>query len=238
MEDRTEPTSGRRDPRRTGKVSRPLLIAMALILAGAAFLFWPRGGGQPDGIGEQYSTVTADQLQADASTSSPRSGDVAIEEEIPALVPEKPGAGETQVKANPTEAKPAEGKPAATQQAATKPAAPKPSAASAKPVADKPSATSPTGTASSDSRPTADPQPQATGSWALQIAAFNSDDNAAKLMRKLQGEGYQPLAQSSNTANGQMLYKVWIGYFRTRDEAQAYVRLHRGDLGDALPVHR
>ena len=64
------------------RVSRPLLAAMIVILAGAAYLFWPRGGGAPAGIGEQLTVVTADSTIAPA----PRSGSVEIQDEQQALI--------------------------------------------------------------------------------------------------------------------------------------------------------
>ena len=51
--------------KRTGRskslpISRPIMFALALIVAGAIFLFWPRGESPPAGIGEQFSVVTAE----------------------------------------------------------------------------------------------------------------------------------------------------------------------------------
>ena len=90
-----------------GRLPRIFILAVAVILAAAAIMFWPRGGGEiPTGIGERITVVTADDSSLTADTT-PRSGDVEISQEQAQLVPEQPRSAQPSQKPTGTRTKPA-----------------------------------------------------------------------------------------------------------------------------------
>ncbi len=191
-----------------GRISRPLLVAMIVILAGGAYLFWPRGGGAPTGIGEQLTVVTADST----ATAAPRSGSVTIQEEQQAIVPETPSGGSTETVRNP---EPVEPEPTVTD--------PKPQAKS-QPAAEAPE------------KPRITPRP--SGSWAVQIGAFQTEDNAKNLVSSMAEKGVTAQVRAAGTSSGAIVYRVWIGWFSSRQEALDYGKQERRIIGDSYPVHR
>ncbi|HOX25538.1 MAG TPA: SPOR domain-containing protein [Candidatus Krumholzibacteria bacterium] len=213
---------------RSGRVSRPLLVALIIVLAGGAYLFWPRGGSAPTGIGDQLSVVTADSALAQA----PRSGSVDIQQERQPLVPERP-AGERQ----------------STAVDADRSSLPESMASAVEQRPDLvPESPGPTGP---DSRPddavTTAPQPRTitpaikpreTGPWAVQIDAFEVEANADKKVTDLAAKGVTAHVRAISTASGGMIYRVWIGWFDSRQEAIAYAEQAKGQIGEAYPVHR
>jgi len=227
-EERPKPIGGKARPRpqKTGRgkpspVSRPILIALALAALGAAFLFWPRGASTPTGIGEKVSVVTAEEtVGASGLQGEPRSGDVTLDKEVTPLVPEQEQAAESR---------------AAAAAPATDRAEPVTPAASSTEPRDQP----PRQAADPDPTPPPPPiEPQTQGSWAIQLGAFGSEQNAEKLIGQLSEAGFEPRLRTANTSSGQLLFKVWIGFFATREDAAAYAQQHRRQLGDAMPVHR
>ena len=189
-----------------GRLPRIFILAAAIVLAGAAIMFWPRGGGEiPTGIGERITVVTADDSSITAD-KTPRSGDVEISQEQAQLVPEQPRAA--QPNKQPTSDK-------------TKPA------------------TSGGRSAASPPRPTpARVVPSARGPWAVQVGAFGQEDNATALITKLTGLGYPAKLRAASTSSGDIVYRVWIGYFATRSVAATYAEQNRAKIGDGNPVHR
>jgi len=236
-------------PKRSGRskslsISRPIMIGLALILAAAAFLFWPRGGGNPTGIGERMSVVTADTgTEGMVPDSEPRSGEVTIENETSSLVPESVRslqASEASGAENTTQTASAppktqqestttanksvtESQPAATTQATTpQPAMTQPRSAQKKPELSA----------------TPKIQPTESGSWAIQVGAFSKEENAQKHIQDLKSSGYPALMHAASAPGGDLLYKVWIGYFKNREEAATYARENQRQIGEAIPVHR
>jgi cell division septation protein DedD len=205
-----------------GRVSRPLLVAMIIILAGAAYLFWPRGGGAPAGIGEQLTVVTADTTLADA----PRSGNVEIQEQVQDIVPEKPAAGGSEPARQPEVIQESAAEERSSQQSAppTKPAPAKPARQGSSPPP------------SGESAPTIAPRP--SGSWAVQIGAFQAEENAQALVADMATKGVDAQVRAAGTSSGSIVYRVWIGWFKDRDEALAYAKQERRNIGDSYPVHR
>ena len=198
------------------RISRPLLAAMIVILAGAAYLFWPRGGGAPAGIGEQLTVVTADSTIAPA----PRSGSVEIQDEQQALIPESPDGVAAEPKRTP--------EPAETEAEIAKPIekpvekpAPKP-VQKTEPTLEKPPAITP--------RP--------SGSWAVQIGAYENEANAQKLVAKLVDKGVDAHVRAAGTSTGSIVFRVWIGWFGNRQEALDYAKQERKVIGESYPVHR
>lgn len=201
-----------------GRVSRPLLVAMIVILAGGAYLFWPRGGSAPAGIGEQHTVVTA----ADSATSAaPRSGSVEIQDQVQDIVPEEPTGSSPREAAREAES----AAPAPTEQAPTpeqtRPATPR--------------RTEPR-SQSADEKDRITPRP--SGAWAVQIGAFQAEDNADKLVTEMHAKGIDAHTRAAGTSSGAIVYRVWIGWFSSRQEALDYAKQEHRTIGDAYPVHR
>jgi len=195
----------------SSRVSRPLLAAMIVILAGAAYLFWPRGSGAPTGIGEQLTVVTADSTMAPA----PRSGSVEIQDEQQALIPESPAGSAAEPKRIP--------EPAETEPEVVKPES-------------KPVQKAETKPATKPEPPAITPQP--TGSWAVQIGAYENETNAQKLVTKLADKGVGAHVRAAGTSTGSIVFRVWIGWFSNRQEALDYAKQERKVIGESYPVHR
>lgn len=206
-----------------GKLSRPLAAAFILILAGGAYLFWPRGGGVPVGLGERLSVVTADTV----INREPRSGSVDIDQEVKPLVAEKAAPGE-----QPEEQPRSEPRAQPQEQ----PPAPPPSQPSAQPRPQpRQQATTPPATPAPTPAPIT---PGPTGGWAVQVGAYGTEQNADKVASDLRADGIEAHVRAASTSTGEMVYRVWIGWFASRDQALAYARQERARLGDAHPVHR
>jgi len=256
----TGSSGSRSRTKRTGRsksspISRPIMIAVALIVCGAIFLFWPRGGSKPAGIGERISVVTAENTTGSSGLNSePHSGDVTIDDQVPKLVPEpkedgaavKPStATGPSTQATPPSAAPQKSQPAARQET------PQPATSQANSPAEKQTSDAKSQTqivpdtprsarqqTEQQTPPEPPLQPMDRGGWAIQLGAFGSEENAAKLINKLQQKGYITRLHTANTSSGGFLHKVWIGYFKTREDAVKYARQHRKQIGEAIPVHR
>jgi cell division septation protein DedD len=224
-----------------GRLSRPLMIAILVIIAGGAYLFWPRGGGEPVGIGEQRSVLTAEGVIGE----QPRSGAVDIDGEMIPLVPEQP-AGATGEAADPSGA-------ATGPTDAGDVARENDRAASASPTGNEtrtetrteaapPPPSSERNAGSASGRPTAEPEapvkPRATGPWAVQVGAFQSEANADGLVTQLADKGVDAQVRAAGTSSGDLVYRVWVGWFPSRSEAAAFARQERARIGEAYPVHR
>jgi cell division septation protein DedD len=214
---------------RGARLSRPLAAAFILILAGAAYLFWPRGGGSPVGLGERLSVVTADSVVS----SEPRSGAVDIDQEVQPLVAEKPAEGATRAA---SVVKPEQEPAAPVDTVTTTPAAkPKPRPTPEPQPRPRPQPTTPPPPAA----PAAERLvPGPTGGWAVQVGAYGNEQNAEKVASDLQAAGIGAHVRAANTSDGELVYRVWIGWFTSRDQALSFARQERSRLGDAHPVHR
>lgn len=201
---------------RDGRLPRIFILAAAVILAGAAIMFWPRGSGEiPTGIGERITVVTADDSNLTADMT-PRSGDVEISQEQTQLVPEEPRGAQPSKK--PTSSKTTE---QSSENGRSKPAT--------------------SGDRSATSPPSPTPArvvPSTHGPWAVQVGAFGQEDNATALIIKLTGLGYPAKLRAASTSSGDIVYRVWIGYFATRSVAAIYAEQNRAKIGDGNPVHR
>lgn len=199
--------------------SKPLLIAVLVVVVGGGYLFWPRGGDVLTGIGEQYSVVTADSTHQ----AMPRSGSVDINGQQPDLVPEQPeGRATTGGDAERTPEVIADDKPAVTE-----------------PDPPAPRKTTPPPTRRQE--PTAPPEllePQASGPWAVQLGAYKTRENAEKVVTRLAEAGIKAHVRAANTSGGEMIHRVWVGWFKSRTDAQTFARQRKSALGDAYPVHR
>jgi len=205
--------------------SRPLMIALLVVIVGGGYLFWPRGGTTPTGIGERYSVVTADS----ATHAAPRSGSVDINGEVSPLVPEAPADT-----------------PASGADAPRDPVVVTDTASTSEPsTAGTPHGEPP---APAVTRPAREPRPAAptparitpaaTGRWAVQIGAFQTHANAQKVVDDLATKGFAAQIRPANTSSGDMIHRVWIGWFTSREQAQRFARQEKGRIGDSYPVSR
>ncbi len=221
---------------RTGKgnkrgTPRIMILALLLVAAAALFLFWPKNGGTPAGIGEHRSVVTSDaSMDSNGNNpldNRPRSSEVDITREEVKVVAEKPeGAAATTGK---VPAKPAG---ASAQQSVQKPAqkpAPKPASKPAKKPARKPASQTP---------PMKKVQPRSEGRWAVQVGGFGQADNADKEAERLKKLDWQAVVMAGSNNQGRMVHRVWIGYFQSRDEARLFLKQNQKSLPDAFVVHR
>lgn len=259
-----EPSGPRARPRRRrgttprddrGRLPRPLLLALLAVIAAGAYLFWPQGGGEPPGIGEQLTVVTADSTD----TTRPRSGSVDIDDQQTPLVPEEPepaaanagsAGGGGGPAAGPRPEGDAAGGDAARSDAETPPAggsatppdepAGEP-AGEEQPAAAAPSSGSSGSSGASGKMPESEPpriEPRATGPWALQVGAFQAEENADGLVQTLASRGYEAQVRAAGTSSGAIVYRVWVGWFATRQQAASYAAQEGGPLGEAFPQHR
>jgi len=62
------------------------------------------------------------------------------------------------------------------------------------------------------------PQADASGGWAVQLGVFSAEDNARRLAQKVNVYGFKP-AVASYKSNGRVLYRVRLGPYASRTEA-------------------
>lgn len=203
----------RRVPLKSGGKGMPpvMWVAIVVVAAGAFFLFRQGGDDVPTGIGERRTVITSEAAYQAPDEGSPRSGDVDIAEQDQALVPEKPEDGS----ASP---------PQETSQAATTPVQTQPA----------PQTTAP------KTQPKPDPiVPQERGPYMVQLGSFGSGENADKeAARVKQAAGYDAVVKVGNTSDGKIIYRVRIGYFQSRAEAETFIRENRSSMRGAIAVHR
>jgi DedD protein len=192
-------------------------VAIVVVAAGAFFLFRQGGNDVPTGIGERRTVITSEAAYEAPDEDAPRSGDVDIADQGQALVPEKP-EGDA---------------PPAQQEAAKEPAA---------------ATTTPTQTPTEAKPQAAPPRPQPKpdpivplerGPYMVQLGSFGSAENADKEAARIkQAAGYDALVKVGNTSDGKIIYRVRIGYFKSRSEAEKFIRENRKTMGGAIAVHR
>ena len=204
-----------RRPRRGQRLPRIMWVAIVVCIIGAVLIFRDQGSKVPTGIGEYQTVVTApDEEPAATPEDSPRSGDVDISDQTTTLTPEKP-AGDTP----PATEKPASSPP--VKQATTNPT---PKTTTPQPV-----------------KPTPAPpriQPSASGPYLVQTGSFGNRENADKETGRLQKLGFDARIKVGNTADNSMIFRVRIGYFKSRSEAEAFIRQNRKKMPGAIPAHR
>jgi cell division protein FtsN len=203
--------------RRSGRgrgLPRIMWVAIAVCIIGAVLIFREQGDRMPTGIGEYQSVVTADQEGATLQDQNgPRSGDVDISDQTTALTPEKP-AGES----GPTEDKPA-----------------------AKPPVKKTTTSKPTNTKPANTKPEPAPvliTPAASGPYLVQTGSFGKSENANKEANRLKKLGFDARIKTVNTADNSLIFRVRIGYFKSRTETEAFIRQNRKNMPGAIPAHR
>ena len=64
------------------------------------------------------------------------------------------------------------------------------------------------------------PEPSQSGHFTIQVAAVKNIGGAVKLVELLRGEGFDAYQMSSKSENGETWYRVRVGAFKDRSEAQ------------------
>ncbi len=217
------PTLARNHQRGTPRI---IWLAVLIGLVGAVLIFRSPGGGKPTGIGEQRSVITvpADDLDTlltdigideaqtgiETETTQPRSGNVEFQDIAPVVTPE-----------NPTQQ--AQPKTAPTSVPVTKPIV--------KPVT-KPSRPK------SVKKTQPEIQPAASGPYLVQSGSFGNPKNADSEAARLQTLGWDTRVKVSSTASGALVYRVRLGFFANRSQAEQFIHAHRKQLSGAIAVHR
>lgn len=221
-----------------GGMSRILWLVALLCVLGAVALFRTSGGGKmPVGLGEKRTVVTAPEVG-----DAPRSGEVDIASQGLKLTPEKQVAGNDLGHADnaPLEVEtdqrldesgtPDQTVPPATT-GTTKPAPADPAPAPAMdPEPVKP-----------DPAPAAQPtaiSPQSQGPFLVQAASLGDQEKAQAEADRLQKFGWEATVRGAGKAGGGMTFRVQIGYFATREDAQAFINQNKAKLPGAIPAHR
>ncbi len=195
---------------RGGGMPRVMWLAIVVCVAGAVFLFRNQSADVPTGIGENQTIVTAPDVETTLDQeAAPRSGDVDINSQAQTLTPEK-----SETTTAKTEAKPTESQPVVQQTPKAKPA---------------PKATQP---------PAEIIKPLDNGPYVAQIGSFGKADNADKEATRLQALGWKAIVRVGNTSDGTIIYRVRIGYFKSRIQAEAFIRQNRKQVRGAIAVHR
>ncbi len=188
---------------------RIMWVAIAVCIIGAVLIFRDQGGDVPTGIGEYQTVVTAPDTETQRpENSEPRSGDVDINDQAATLTPEK-STGETVEKAV------------------------------EKPVVKE--TTTPKTTIPKTTIPKTAPQliqPVARGPYMVQTGSFGNAANADKEATRLKNKGFDARVKMGNTSDDKLIYRVRIGYFKSRTEAQAFIRQNRKVMPGAIPAHR
>ena len=237
-----KPTVRRR--RRTGKngkggMPRIMWLALLVCVAGAVALF--RSGGSnnmPTGLGENHTVVTAPDIG-----SEPVSGDVEITTEGLQLTPETAVAGADLGQADNAPLvieldRPLDETPTIVTGSAPPTTGAAVPAHEVEPAATQtlPADTTPERTTTAPPAPRLAPQPQ--GPYLVQAGSFGDTENAQKEADRLKGAGWDAAVRVGNTASGGLVYRVQIGYFATREDAQAFIDQNSRKLSGAIPAHR
>jgi len=67
--------------------------------------------------------------------------------------------------------------------------------------------------------------PAASGPYQVQTGSFGGSNNAEKEASRLKGLGFDARVKMGNTADNSLIYRVRIGYFKSRSEATAFIDL-------------
>lgn len=251
----------RRRAARGGKGGMPRIMWLAILVcvAGAVALFRTGGGDpMPTGLGEQRTVVTAPE-----GGGEPVSGEVEIAAEGLQLKPEEPvpggdlgGADNAPVEVTVALPPAGEGSPPDGGQARPAPAEEVPAgtaratAAETQPAPATDPAPAPSTQAATraESEEPAKPQPtgalparvlpQPRGPYLVQVGSFGDTENAQKEADRLRPFGWDAAVRVGNKAGGGLVYRVQIGYFATREDAQAFIDQNHARLPGAIPAHR
>jgi cell division septation protein DedD len=77
----------------------------------------------------------------------------------------------------------------------------------------------------------------ATGQFSVLIASMSRQENAQKMLQQLQSKGYSPQMEVIKNAEGVRWYRILVGSFKDRDEAQRYAAdLNRREKLQAMAI--
>lgn len=74
--------------------------------------------------------------------------------------------------------------------------------------------------------------PGAEGSWGVQVFASSTRQGADKYKAKMDAKGFRAVVRSGDDGT----HRVWIGYFKSRDYAEAWKRTNSGSIPDKTMV--
>jgi cell division protein FtsN len=190
-------------------------VAIAVCIIGAIMIFRDQGSRVPTGIGEYQTVVTAPEMETTLQDENgPRSGDVDISDQTTTLTPEKPSGEPTGQTGDKTATQPA-GKQVTTSGTTSKPASTNPTTPAPQLI-----------------------KPLARGPYQVQTGSFGDPENADKEASRLKKLGFDAKVKVGNTSDNKFIYRVRIGYFKSRTEAEAFIRQNRKIMPGAIPAHR
>jgi cell division protein FtsN len=202
-------TGSRVRRRRKGKgLPRIMWVAIAVCIIGAVLIFRDKGGDVPTGIGEYQTIVTAPDEDTNLVEKS------------------EPRSGDVDISDQAATLTPEKSK----GQTADKPVEPAPV---------KQAATTTTTPKSTTPKPA--PQlikPATSGPYLVQTGSFGDAANADKEATRLKDKGFDARVKMGNTSDNKLIYRVRIGYFKSRTEAEAFIRQNRKAMPGAIPAHR
>jgi len=193
---------------------RPLiyLVAAVLILGAAAVLFWPRGQNPQMPPSMVLTPESVRQPEA-AQTAGDETAETALQAgvETPALPGDALAGGERRI---------VDGSQAAASQETLTPPESATETAPARPATRRDTASTPT----SASQPTAVESngPGSAGRFVLNVGSFSSRENADRLVERLARQAIQAHVHRTTTETGQTVYRVRVGYFEERGDAERY----------------
>lgn len=231
----------RRRAGRGGKGGMPRIMWLAILVcvAGAVALFRSGGGGPvPTGLGENRTVVTAPEAGGE-----PVSGEVEIAEQGLQLTPEQPVPGADLGGADNAQVEVALDRPLVESGDVDASAPPAGTGATTPAPAEARPETPP---AETEALPKPEPTralpprlvPQPQGPYLVQAGSFGDTENAQKEADRLKKFGWEAAVRVGNKAGGGLVYRVQIGYFATREDAQTFIDQNRGRLPGAIPAHR
>ncbi len=74
--------------------------------------------------------------------------------------------------------------------------------------------------------------PGAEGSWGVQVFASSTRQGAENFKAKMDAKGFRAIVRSGDDGT----HRVWIGYFKSRDYAEAWKRTNSGSIPDKTMV--
>jgi DedD protein len=197
-----------------------LIGAAVLVALGVWLIPWVLDGKQEqlevDASGSGLRLPSPDEplpirtqtLRLDEPVAEPRTSEPAVEQEpeqVAAVTPVEPPIVSAEADTRVARAAPEPEPPKPEIAVAPKPAASKP--VPAPPEASKPSTVTAAG-------------PAKKGAWVVQIGSFGEEENAKRQAQRVNTYGYKPDV-SSVRANGRSMYRVRVGPYATRAQADA-----------------
>jgi len=73
-------------------------------------------------------------------------------------------------------------------------------------------------------------------SYTIQVASFKDKNKAETKLTELEKKGYKPFILSRDLADKGIWYRVYVGSFSTRDEAQSYLSKVKADYPDSFII--